>query len=334
MTGKIEHCTLFNKSYLLEGLTLIETFLTSVPDGNLWVLCIDKETYHYLRYNQHDRIKLVDLQSDKTLNESFEKFLASRTFAESIFTIKSHFVSHVLNDLADSDWVVYVDADSIFMPNYEARRIPGSDKHIILSPHYRSHLAQSSSASGEYNAGYIGFRKSEVGLMAVNYWRDSCTDWCSVQKDDDRYADQKYLEGLAIKWPEATFFAEFGINCSTWSFESNQRVEGNQDVVELKGKSILTFHFHSLSQSRIFTYMGINRYGDVLNATEIGKLLYRGYIDKLNQHRRRMSSHQEGIKAEGNFIIPAGVGLRTFVVGILKGDVALNRLVHWKNEGK
>lgn len=334
MTGKIEHCTLFNKSYLPEGLTLIETFLKSVPDGNLWVLCIDRETYHYLRYNQHDRIKLVDLQSDRTLNESFENFLTNRTFAESIFTIKSHFVSHVLNYVSDSDWVVYIDADSIFMPNYEARRIPGSDKHIILSPHYRSHLARSSNASGEYNAGYIGFRKSEVGLTAVNSWRDSCTDWCSVQKDNDRYADQKYLEGLAIKWPDATFLAEFGINCSTWSFDSNQRLERNQDIVELNGKPILTFHFHSLSQSRIFTYMGINRYGDVLNASEIGKLLYRGYINKLNHHRRRIGSLQEGFKAEDNFIIPAGVGLRTFVGGILKGDIAVNRIVNWKNGEK
>jgi hypothetical protein len=137
-----------------------------------------------------------------------------------------------------------------------------------------------------------------------------------------------------MKWPEATFFAEFGINCSTWSFDSSQRVEKSQNTVALNGKSILTFHFHSLRQSRIFTYMGIHRYGEVFNAPEIRKLLYRGYINKLNLHRHRMRSHETFFKAEDNLVIPAGVGLRTFIVGIFKGDVVLNRRVHWKYEGR
>lgn len=327
MTSRVEHCTLFNKNYLLEGLSLLNSFLCAVPEGNLWVLCLDEETFQVIKTFPSKNIKPISLQEVTILSESFQEFRENRTFAESIFTIKSHFVCYVLSNLKEGDWLIYLDADSVLTEDYKLRAVPKGGDHLILSPHYRSKLSAKGLVSGKFNAGYVGFRVSDTGLKAANWWRDSCTRWCYVTPENNLYADQKYLEHLQNMWPTETFIAEFGLNLSTWSLDQDQEISRTKETIYISHHPVLSFHFHSLKHSEFFTYLGINRYGRILSHKKIKEEIYFPYVRSLYRHRREVK-HQLGSSTRiENRLLPSGIGIKILVRGLLNGDIVFNRLL-------
>lgn len=325
MTRIVEHCTLFNKNYLLEGLSLLDSFLSSDPEGNLWVLCLDEETFQVINSFQSKSIKPISLRDVTFLNESFHKFLKTRSFAESVFTIKSHFVCYVLSNLKEDDWLIYLDSDSVLTEDYKLRAVPKDGEHIILSPHYRSKLSAKGLASGEFNAGYVGFRVSDTGLKAANWWRDSCTRWCYVTAENNLYADQKYLENLHDIWANETFIAEFGLNLSTWSFDQNQEISRSRKTTYISNHPLFSFHFHSLRHAKLFTYLGINRYGRILSQKKIKKEIYYPYLRSLDKNRKEVKYRLSESVCIENLVLPPGVGIRMLIRGLLNGDVVFSR---------
>ncbi len=324
---KVDHCTLFDQNYLLEGLTLIDSFLTYVPEGKLWILCLDSNSYGFLKKINNPRLELTLIQKEISIQEKFASYLKIRSYAEAIFTIKSEFVLFVLSKLNFLDWAIYVDADSVFMPDYNLRRIPSESQHVILSPHYRSDLSANGLHSGEFNAGYVGFRASEIGLSAVTWWRDKCAESCSVRGINDQYADQKYLEVVLKNWLKETHVTEIGLNYGTWSFTSTQVIRTIDSTILIQDQPILTFHFHSLRHSQFFTYLGIKRYGKVLNHSQIKRAIYYPYIRQLNSHRQLVSEILRDNPSVYKRVIPSGMTSRSFFRAIIRGDIALNAFI-------
>ena len=52
------------------------------------------------------------------------------------------------------------------------------------------------SLTGNFNSGFISFKKDIDGLSCVNWWDKMCIDSCTSNPEDNKFGDQKYLDDM------------------------------------------------------------------------------------------------------------------------------------------
>jgi hypothetical protein len=323
--NSVKYCTLFSLDYALQGLTLVGSLIdVGVNPEDLWILCLDDLTYEIVQLQLPPEVNSININNDQEIKEKFSNYLNKRSRSESIFSIKPLFVGRILRALKQDEWVIYVDADSFFYTNCSSLAQMPTQESILLSPHF--YPTEMNQNVGKFNAGFVGFKKSDVGLDAVDYWTQACSQWCSVKKENGLYADQKYLEFIQNKWTKETAFTPKGINFSTWSFSKDSKIVQTQEGrFMIDDIEIIHFHFHGFRHSRFLSILGINRYEKLSDANSIKKLLYQKYMNQLSIHRRKID--RLGLKHfffEKTFI-PSSVNLRFLFHTIRVFDIALNK---------
>ena len=100
-------------------------------------------------------------------------------------------------------------------------------------------------------------------------------------KDDDAFADQKYLDG----WPEffknVTVVQHKGANVAPWNLD-NYDIRYNNGKVYIDDDPLIFYHFHDLKRiSTSFYLTGLNDFSMRLNKA-ISKHVYIPYIKQIN----------------------------------------------------
>ena len=49
---------------------------------------------------------------------------------------------------------------------------------------------------GHFNVGWNTFDRSKAGSLALEWWADSCANWCYDRVEGNKFADQGYLTTL------------------------------------------------------------------------------------------------------------------------------------------
>jgi hypothetical protein len=275
---------MFSKEYILQGYSLIQSLRKVGYKQDIWVLALDVETFRKLTVLNLDSVKVTFLFDNQALNSQFNIFRNSRNLSESIFSIKPHWIAFVLDLVAKDTVVFYIDSDSFFF-----RRLPYTrdsvDFSIFLSPHYFSPNNEATNRVGRYNAGFVGFRKTTIGMLAVNKWKKLCDEWCFAYASGERYADQKYLDNIAKSYAEQIMELPLGINVGNWSFDEGRHVTVNRESINIDGCELISFHFHSLQISLLMTHCDIERYGPLKDCFQIMKHIYHPYLSLLSQSR-------------------------------------------------
>ena len=259
-----------------------------------------------------EKVYILDNGVAPELFSNFHQFCSTRTFAESVFSIKSQFIEYVLHKSQEKELTFYLDADTFMFAPFE---LPGdsNERSIFLSPHYFTPMSSHSAKSGKYNAGLVAFRNDISGREAARFWSALCDEWCFVVPDSGRYADQKYLEVLATQWSAEVAILGYGNNFGTWSFAENMQVESKNGDIYIDEKLITSFHFHGLKISRILLRTGISMYGHFSNHRKIKKLVYTKYRLALNNALALLSRIELDGTYENEILIPKVGGLRNFL---------------------
>lgn len=273
---EVNFCTHFSASYIPQGVALILSIKKHYPNSHIWVMPLDELTRLTLASLHFHNVSLLEKSIDSVLFSKFDEFIQSRTYAESVFSIKSLFIENVLFRLQENEIVFYLDADTFMFSPLE---LPENliEISILLSPHYFTVMSSKSANSGNFNAGLVGFKNDHFGRSAVRFWSILCAEWCSVAPDPDRYADQKYLEKIATKWASKIGIFEYGNNFGTWSFSQELSIECKNENIYINGKKITLFHFHGLKISKILIRTGISMYGHFPVENRIKKMVYGEY---------------------------------------------------------
>lgn len=196
---------------------------------------------------------------------------------------------------------------------------------LILSPHYFPKNRDDSTEVGRYNAGFVGFKKNNVGARAVNLWSDLCNDWCFAYKSDGKFADQKYLDQISSNFINSVAETSFGINLGLWSFSQDTRVRTEKSEFQVGENKLISFHFHSIRFSRNFIFMDLHRYQRLAFSGEIREKIYAPYVDELRNVKKILRDKGFESKMFENIIIPRGVAFRSFIKLLLQGQMKLMR---------
>ena len=190
-------CSYFDRNYLPRGLALYSSLRKNCSEFRLWVLCMDDATYAALTQLALPEIELIALQDFEEGDAALLAAKQNRSKIEYYFTCTPSLPLFVLNHWSEVNLITYLDADLYFFaspaPLFEELGL-GS---IAIIGHRLSAYMRKDEVYGIFNVGWLSFRRDDNGSACLNWWRAKCIEWCYDRLEDDRFADQKYLDD----WP-------------------------------------------------------------------------------------------------------------------------------------
>ena len=103
--------TYFSKEFMIQGGVAIDSFLNFHKESSGFVVCLDRTTSSYLKSKNYPlTISVIDLEELSHINSIFHNFMNSRTYAESIISIKPHLIEEFLSKVDGDDYLIYFDA--------------------------------------------------------------------------------------------------------------------------------------------------------------------------------------------------------------------------------
>jgi len=309
-------CTLFSEKYLLQGLALITSIKRHHSNSKIWVLALDEKTHLALEELSLENVILLSNYDREQILNYFTKFQETRSYAESIFTTKPYFLSQVLEKVEEDEFLTYVDADTFLFDTLTLDTLTSMRADILLSPHYFNSNSSKNLVYGYFNAGLVGFKNNEIGKLAARKWVKLCAEWCYLKLDNDRFADQKYLESIDSEWRSHCHYFEFGINFSTWSFSENLNFEFANKFNYVNSNKIVLFHFHGFKISKIFLRTEFNRYGKFNNSKSLFKTIYLPYISELNVNKKKLNKLSIKLEPFDDFSTIYGATFRILIYNL------------------
>jgi hypothetical protein len=246
-------CTYLDQNYLARGLALYQSLRDHCPSFALWILCMDSESLDILHQLDLPDIHCIALQDLEHGDERLAASKKDRSKIEYYFTCTPSLPLYILRKHPELPAITYLDADLFFYDNpSELFQEMGGHSIAIISHRYAPNLTQRYKY-GIYNVGWVTFKNDANALLCLNWWRERCIEWCYDKVEDDRYADQKYLD----QWPQlfngVIPLQHKGANVAPWNIANYHfSFEGNKiwaDQVPL-----LFYHFHGFRQVTRWLY--------------------------------------------------------------------------------
>jgi hypothetical protein len=186
-----------------------------------------------------------------------------------------------------------MDADIYFFNSPAPLYQELADKSILITPHRFAQKHAARIRYGMFNVSFQAFRNNATGLACLRLWKEQCSGWCYDKLENDRFADQKYLD----RWPELykdelVIPTNAGAGVAPWNVEDLSLSTRNGKVL-VHGSPLIYYHFHHL---RFVTprllLSGLQNYQVTLNNILLNKI-YAPYIAHIRSISRQISIWNE-----------------------------------------
>lgn len=235
-------CTLFDRNYLIKGVSMIKSLIKHCHDVEIYVLCMDSETKEILTgfdFNQVHLILLSDIENQELLSVK-----PGRSAAEYCWTLSAFFSWYIMSKFHNVDMLTYLDADLLFYSNVEPLFDEINTASIAIIEHRFSEKLIHLEAYGRFNVEWVSFRRDSAGLACLEKWKNQCIEWCFARLEDGRMGDQKYLDS----WP--TIYADklcilqhYGAGIAPWNY-ANYKIAKNNNQIFINDVPLVFYHFH------------------------------------------------------------------------------------------
>jgi hypothetical protein len=242
-------CTYLDQNYLARGLSLYHSLKQHCPQFQLWVLCMDPQSHRAFTNLRLPEIRAIALDEFERGDEALVATKAKRSRVEYYFTCTPSLPLYVLKQCPQINLITYLDADLFFFadPRPLFEELSGNSVGII-EHRFASHL-RASARCGNYNVGWLSFRRDQTGLECLGWWRERCLEWCHDRCEDERYADQKYLDQFPLLFRGVKVLEHKGANVAPWNV-SNYQLRRDAQGIWVDDQPLIFYHFHALKQVR------------------------------------------------------------------------------------
>jgi hypothetical protein len=280
---KMNAITYFTKEFLVQGTVSIRSLSRVEPDTTIYALCIDQVSFDYLSLQfNNTNVVPVNLIELPEINKLFETLVMTRTFFESLITLKPFILEYFLSNLEESAYLIYFDADLYFYESFSTKLLEISDFDLLLSQHLFPHKLRKNVYYGKFNAGFLVFKSSTRGRRLLHNWKKMCLADCSLVATDSVYGDQKYLQQFENSIGVQPL-QDPGINNGQYYFQSKRIIKRNSATgsILVDDFPLICFHFHGIRINAKFIQTGFNRYNKPFGAIRVFRFIYLPYIDKI-----------------------------------------------------
>lgn len=276
------YCTLFDRNYAARGLALYQSLERSGRPFNLTILCLDQATLDGFRALHLQSAQLVSIDSLESQDAELAQVRGGRSPLEYYFTCKPALMLSVLRRFPDARRITYLDADLYYFSDPSALEAEFAASSVALTPHWFPSRLADLLPKGRFNAGWVSASADAEGLAFLGWWRARCIEWCKIEVDGGRFADQGYLDEVPNRFSRTHVIDHPGANLAPWNLECHRLATSGADVL-VDGRLLVFVHFHGLRRMLGKVYdCGFLQYGAVLSQTT-RDLLYRPYLSALGR---------------------------------------------------
>ncbi|MFD2113090.1 methyltransferase domain-containing protein [Thiorhodococcus fuscus] len=241
------YCAYFDYRYLVRGLAMIESLRAHAPYARFYILALDERCASMLNTMGLAGVEVISLGDLEAFDPELKQARTNRSLIEYYFTCTPCFPLFLLKTRSDIDMITYVDADTWFFADPEIIYDEIGDASIAITPHRFSSDRQDLVRYGIFNVGWISWRADADGLSCLETYRENCIDWCYDRLEDDRFADQKYLDKWPALYPKLRIIEHPGVNAALWNIDNYDFRQIGQEVM-LSGRRLVFWHYHALRQ--------------------------------------------------------------------------------------
>ncbi|MFP7393219.1 cell envelope integrity protein TolA [Niallia circulans] len=284
-------CVIAGKEYCIKIMAVYESLAKNSDNFNLWVCCTDAITHKFLNEKNLKNMHLIRVEEIE--NDQLRAVKQERMINEYCWTLKSFLIEYILKN-NDIEQVLYCDGDIYFFSNPASIFNEWGSASIFLTP--QRDLDWVEQKYGKYQAGIIGFRKDEIGLSAVQWWKDRCIEWCGVVENNGRFGDQKYLDQLPIMYDNVRISSNLGVNAAPWNiiYNNDFNVSLQGDNVFINNDPLVAYHFSCITiydsdKYDLWSMHQLNIQKEIMN------YIYVPYLDLLEKLIKNYQNSYPGI---------------------------------------
>lgn len=319
-------CTYFDQHYLPRGLALHASLMQHVAHFRLFILCLDRQCYRQLQARKLANVELILLDQLERADSALAESKHNRSRIEYYFTCTPAFTLYVFEQFPEVDLLTYVDADMYFFndPAPAFREIGAAS--VAITSHRYAPQTRDLYEYGEYNVGWLSFRRDTNGLACLRWYRERCIEWCYDRLEDGRYADQKYLEDMPALFSGVVVLNHPGVNTAPWNL-ANYHFHRKRNRVFVDDMPLIIFHFHGFKQKLSWLFDTHTARYQTWPSPVVRKHVYGVYLETLlpllrqNQlvdgirvEKAQRSAGQQALKAYRVFHYLRGIALGQYLV--------------------
>jgi hypothetical protein len=322
------YCTYFDHRYLGRALSMFASLRRHDPSARLWVLCLSEECLDILEALALPGLRTVALHELESADPELAASRPTRSLIEYYFTCSPCLPRFVLSQDPEVEIVTYLDSDLYFFASPQHLLQEFGQGSVAITPHrFTPRTRRSHGRFGEYNVGWLSFRRDAPGLACLEWWRQSCLAWCHDRVEGDRYADQKYLEQFGLRFPRVCALKHPGANLAPWNIAGCD-VALADGVVSVDGAPLVFFHFQGLKRLNDGAYdSNLTGYGARMTPA-VRDGIFRPYLAELERVERDIGPRLAAIPDRNGIRRQAG-GL----VGRLRALSGAIKLAHARRVG-
>jgi hypothetical protein len=269
------YCTLFDINYSPYGLTMYSSLKKHSDNFVLFILCLDDETHKTITLMRLPEVRLISLSDLEKSDSSLISAKKNRSKVEYFYTCKPSLLLHIFDFFHEVNSLTYVESDLFFYANPNIILHSIEDYSILITPHNFSTHYSNMATYGMYNGGWMSFKKDENALECLTWWRDVCNAWCYKELNENRYADQKYLDEWENRFNNVRIVCNKGANLGTWNIVNYNICEKDKDIL-IDNEKLIFFHFHSFRKLTKRIYF--TGYAKTLSTKIIREKIYKPFI--------------------------------------------------------
>ena len=235
MTVKTEHyVTLFDETFLPQGLALHASLSRHSNTAMLWVICLTDEVFLQLSSLSLDKVNLISLEDIETAD--LKNARAHRSWVEYCWTLTPFAPGAVFERCPEANRVTYLDADLWFRGNPECilREFESSERSVLITEHGYAPRYDQSKSAGKYCVQFVTFQRNGSQEIVAR-WKSQCLEWCYARHENGRFGDQKYLEEWPLMFPNDVHV-----------LENKALVMGPWSATRFPYSESVCWHFHAV----------------------------------------------------------------------------------------
>tara|TARA_B110001452_G_scaffold258879_1_gene254580 strand:- start:5671 stop:6636 length:966 start_codon:yes stop_codon:yes gene_type:complete len=313
-------CTYFDENYLPRGLALIDSIYNNNDNVQLVVLCLDTNTYNFLK-NKYDSLTLIKLEDYISFFNIDQSRFANRK--EFYFSITPNLCIMVLDRHPEFENLLYLDSDIYVYGDLDVLYKEFENYSIAACSHRHTKLYNLfSNDFGIFNVGVNLFKNDVVGRKCLEHWKRSCDEWYPNKEGYPLsfFSDQIFLN----EWPELfkNKFKEIeniGVNVAPWN-AINYKIKHKENIFFVNESPLIIYHFSSLVKiddnkwnvNDGLAFFTLNKVLSELYSSYIGQIeSYNLKIDKYAKLNTKMSKKKKIFQILSNIFFKNIITIKT-----------------------
>jgi hypothetical protein len=264
-------------------------------DFHLYFFAFDDKCFELLNRLDLKYSTVISLKDFE--NDDLIRVKPTRTIAEYCWTCTPSTIWYSINKYK-LDHCTYLDADMEFLASPDPLFQEIGASSVGITPHNFSKGLKSSERFGKYCVQFNYFKNDKDGMTALNWWKDSCLNWCFAKMENGKYGDQKYLDYFQGKFKNVCVISHYGAGVAPWNI-SNYNIEPVDNIISIKPKAEADKMFPLI----FYHYQGLNFHekgNDIISFASVLKIpiialqhIYEPYIYRLLDIKNQIDGKNE-----------------------------------------